>query len=311
MKRRNFGRDRGLSLRMLFTGGLLGLLYVGFGVALFYFLNIGLAPLLIIVIGLAFFQYYTSDKIALAASGAKIVSREEAPELHATVERLCAMADLPKPRIAVVDSDVPNAFATGRNPKHAAVAVTTGLWRRLEPQEIESVLAHELSHIANRDVLVMTVASFFAMLAALLTRFGLYAGMFGGFGGGGGGGRSNNNNNQVPVWLIVLLVSIVVYAISFILIRTISRYREYAADRGSALITGTPENLMSALQKIAGNIAQIPQRDLREVQGMNAFFIVPTNWKSQMSEWMMDHPPMEKRLAALAEIAREMGRPVA
>jgi heat shock protein HtpX len=290
---------------MLFTSGLLGLLYVFFGVALFYFLNIGIAPLLLIVVGMAFFQYYTSDKIALAASGAKIVSQEEAPELHATVERLCAMADLPKPRIAVVESDVPNAFATGRNPKHAAVAVTTGLWRRLEPQEIEAVLAHELSHIANRDVLVMTVASFFAMLAALLTRFGLYAGMFGGFGGG-----NRNNDNNTPVWLIVLLVSIVVYAISFVLIRTISRYREYAADRGSALITGTPENLMSALQKIAGNIAQIPQRDLREVQGMNAFFIVPTNWKTQMSEWMMDHPPMEKRLAALAEIAREMGRPV-
>jgi heat shock protein HtpX len=305
MKRRNFGRDRGLSLRMLFTSGLLGLLYVFFGVALFYFLNIGLAPLLIIVVGLAFFQYYTSDKIALAASGAKVVSQEEAPELHATVERLCAMADLPKPRIAVVDTDVPNAFATGRNPKHAAVAVTTGLWRRLEPQEIESVLAHELSHIANRDVLVMTVASFFAMLAALLTRFGLYAGMFGGFGGG-----NRNNDNNTPVWLIVLLVSIVVYAISFVLIRTISRYREYAADRGSALITGTPENLMSALQKISSNIAQIPQRDLREVQGMNAFFIIPTNWKSQMSEWMMDHPPLEKRLAALSEIAREMGRPV-
>jgi heat shock protein HtpX len=294
---------------MLFTGGLLGLLYVLFGVALFYFLNIGLAPLLILVVGLAFFQYYTSDKVALAASGAKIVSAEEAPELHATVERLCAMAGLPKPRIAVVDTDVPNAFATGRNPKHAAVAVTTGLWQRLEPQEVESVLAHELSHIANRDVLVMTVASFFAMLAALLTRFGLYAGMFGGF--GGGGGRNNNNNNQVPVWLIVLLVSIVVYAISFVLIRTISRYREYAADRGSALITGTPENLMSALQKISSNIAQIPQRDLREVQGMNAFFIIPTNWKANMSEWMMDHPPLEKRLAALSEIAREMGRPVA
>ena len=309
MKRRNFGRDRGLSLRMLFTSGLLGLLYVFFGVALFYFLNIGLAPLLIIVIGLAFFQYYTSDKVALAASGAKIVSQEEAPELHATVERLCAMANLPKPRIAVVDTDVPNAFATGRNPKHAAVAVTTGLWRRLEPQEIEAVLAHELSHIANRDVLVMTVASFFAMLAALLTRFGLYAGMFGGF--GGGGGRNNNNNNQVPVWLIVLLVSIVVYAISFVLIRTISRYREYAADRGSAIITGAPENLMSALQKISSGITQIPQRDLREVQGMNAFFIIPTNWKSNMSEWMMDHPPLEKRLAALSEIAREMGRPVA
>ena len=306
MKRRSFGRDRGLSLRMLFTSGLLGLLYVGFAVVLFSVLKVGLAPMLLIVIGLAFFQYYTSDKLALAAAGAKVVSPEEAPELHAMVERLCAMAALPKPRVAVVDTDVPNAFATGRNPKHAAIAVTTGLWRRLEPQEVESVLAHELSHVANRDVLVMTIASFFAMLAALLTRFGLYAGMFGGF----GGGNRNNNNNQVPVWLIVFLVSIVVYAISFILIRTISRYREYAADRGSAIITGAPENLMSALQKISSGITQIPQRDLREVAGMNAFFIIPTNWKSQMSEWMMDHPPLEKRLAALSEIAREMGRPV-
>jgi heat shock protein HtpX len=307
MQRKNFGRDRGLSLRMLFTTGLLGLLYVVFAVVLFQVLNFGLAPMLLIVVGLAFFQYYTSDKIALAASGAKIVSAEEAPELHAMVERLCAMANLPKPRIAVVDTDVPNAFATGRNPKHAAVAVTTGLWRRLEPQEVEAVLGHELSHIANRDVLVMTVASFFAMLAGLLTRFGLYSGMFGGF---GGGNRSSNNNNQVPVWLIVLVVSIVVYAISWILIRTISRYREYAADRGSAIITGAPENLMSALQKISSNITQIPQRDLREVQGMNAFFIIPTNWKANMSEWMMDHPPLEKRLAALSEIAREMGKPV-
>jgi len=292
---------------MLFTGGLLGLLYVGFALALFYFLNIGLAPLLVIVVGLAFFQYYTSAKIALAASGAKIVSADEAPELHAMVERLCAMAGLPKPQVAVVDTDVPNAFATGRNPEHAVVAVTTGLWRRLEPKEVESVLAHELSHVANRDVLVMTVASFFAMLAALLTLFGPYAGMCGGFGGGG----RNNNNNQVPVWLIVTAVAIITYAVSFVLIRTISRYREYAADRGSALITGTPENLMSALQKISSDIVQIPQRDLREVQGMNAFFIIPTNWKSQMSEWLMDHPPLEKRIAALSEIAREMGRPVA
>jgi len=305
MKRRSFGRDRGLSLRMLFTSGLLGLLYVVFALVLFHFTNVGIIGLVVIVVGLAFFQYYTSDKIALAASGAKIVSPEEAPGLHAMVERLCAMADLPKPRVAVVDTDVPNAFATGRNPKHAAIAVTTGLWRRLEPQEVESVLAHELSHVANRDVLVMTVASFFAMLAALLTRFGLYAGMF-----GGGYGGNRDNNNQVPVWLIVTLVAMVTYAISFVLIRTISRYREYAADRGSALITGTPENLMSALQKISSNIAQIPQRDLREVQGMNAFFIIPTNWKTQMSEWMMDHPPLEKRLAALSEIAREMGRPV-
>jgi heat shock protein HtpX len=292
---------------MLFTGGLLGLLYVVFALVLFYFLNIGLAPLLLIIVGLAFFQYYTSDKIALAASGAKVVTADEAPDLHAMVERLCAMADLPKPRIAVVPSDVPNAFATGRNPKHAAVAVTAGLWHRLEPQEVEAVLAHELSHVANRDVLVMTVASFFAMLAALLTRFGLYAGMFGGF---GGGNRNSNGNNQVPVWLIVTAVAIITYAISFILIRTISRYREYAADRGSAIITGAPENLMSALQKISSGITQIPQQDLREVQGMNAFFIIPTNWKTNMSEWMMDHPPLEKRLAALSEIARDMGRPV-
>jgi heat shock protein HtpX len=294
---------------MLATGGLLGLLYVGFALVLLYFLNLGLAPMLVIIVGIAVVQYWTSDKLALAASGAKIVTAEQAPELHAMVERLCAMADLPKPRIAVVDTNVPNAFATGRNPKHAAVAVTTGLWHRLEPQELEAVLGHELSHIANRDVLIMTVASFFAMLAALITRFGLYFGMFGGF---GGGNRSNNNNQGgVPIWLIIFVASIVTYAISFVLIRTISRYREYAADRGSALITGAPEHLMSALQKIASGITTIPQRDLREVAGMNAFFIVPTNWRQQMGELFMDHPPMEKRLAALAAIAREMGRPVA
>jgi heat shock protein HtpX len=185
------------------------------------------------------------------------------------------------------------------------VAVTTGLWRRLDKEEIEGVLAHELSHVANRDVLVMTVASFFAMLAALLTRFGLYAGMFGGF-----GGNRNNNNNSTPVWLIVLAVSVLTYVISFVLIRTISRYREYAADRGSALITGAPEHLMSALQKISSQIAVIPDRDLREVAGMNAFFIIPTSIKQRTAEIFMDHPPLEKRLAALEKIAREMGRPV-
>jgi heat shock protein HtpX len=299
---------------MLLTSGLLGLLYVVFALVLFYFLHVGIAGMLIIVIAIAAFQYWTSDKVALAASGAKIVTPQQAPELHAMVERLCAMADLPKPRIAVIPSDVPNAFATGRNPQHAAIAVTEGLWRRLEPREVEAVLAHELSHVANRDVLIMTLASFFAMLAALLTRWGMYMGMFGGFGGGGfggGGRRDSNGNNQVPVWLIITVVALVTYAISFILIRTISRYREYAADRGSALITGAPENLMSALQKIASGITQIPQRDLREVAGMNAFFIVPTNWRSQVGELFMDHPPMEKRLAALAQIAREMGKPVA
>jgi heat shock protein HtpX len=310
MKRKSFGRDAGLTLRMIFTSGLLGLLYVGFAVALLYFAHLSLAPMLVIIVLIAGVQYWTSDKLALAASGAKIVSREEAPDLHAIVERLCAMADLPKPRIAVIPTDVPNAFATGRSPKHAAVAVTNGLWKRLEPQEIEAVLAHELSHIANRDVLIMTVASFFAMLAALITRWGLYFGMFGGF--GGGGNRNNNNGgNQLPVWLIIFVVAAITYVISYVLIRTISRYREYAADRGSALITGAPENLMSALQKIASGITQIPQRDLREVAGMNAFFIVPTNWRQQVGELFMDHPPLEKRIAALSQIAREMGRAVA
>jgi heat shock protein HtpX len=198
---------------------------------------------------------------------------------------------------------VPNAFATGRTPKHAAVAVTTGLWERLEPQEVEGVLAHELSHIGNRDVTIMTIASFFAMVAAMLTRFGLYAGMF-------GGGRSRDSNGT-PVWLIMFLVSILVYALSWVLMMAISRYREYAADRGSALITGSPEHLMSALQKIASRMMQIPQRDLREVEGMNAFFIIPASVKQRGAELFMTHPPLEKRLAALAEIAREMGRPVA
>src|SRR5206468_9747843 len=304
MKRRSYGRDAGLTVRMLLTSGLLGLLYVLFAVVLLNVLNVALIPMLVIVIGLAFFQYYTSDKLALRAAGAKVVSPEEAPALHETVERLCAMADLPKPKVAVMDTPVPNAFATGRSPKHAAVCVTTGLWERLEPKEIEGVLAHELSHIANRDVLVMTVASFFAMLAGLLTRFGLYAGMW-------GGGNRNNNNSSVPVWLIVLAVSILTYVISWILIRTISRYREYAADRGSAVITGAPENLMSALQKISSEMFRIPQRDLREVQAMNAFFIIPASVKRATSELFMDHPPLEKRLAALEKIARDMGRPVA
>jgi heat shock protein HtpX len=291
---------------MVFTGGLLGLLYVGFAVVLFSVLNVGLAPLLVIIVVIAVVQYYTSDKLALAASGAKVVSREEAPELHAMVERLCALADLPKPRVAIIPTDVPNAFATGRSPKHAAVAVTQGLWRRLEPQEIEAVLAHELSHVANRDVLIMTLASFFAMLAAFLTRVGLYSGLFGGF----SDRRDSNGNNGVPIWLIIFVVAVITYAISYVLIRTLSRYREYAADRGSALMTGAPENLMSALQKIASGITQIPQQDLREVAGMNAFFIVPTNWRTHVGELFMDHPPLEKRLAALAEISREMGQPV-
>ena len=306
MKRKAYGRDAGLTLRMLLTSSLLGLLYVAFALVLFYVFNAGLVLMVVIVGGMAIFQYFTSDKLALAASGAKIVSPEEAPKLHALIERLAAMADLQKPRVAIVDTDVPNAFATGRNQKHAVVAVTRGLWERLDEKEIEGVLAHELTHIANRDVLVMTVASFFAMIAAVLTRFGLYAGMFGGF----GGGNRDSNNNSVPVWLIVVAVSVVTYFLSWILIWTISRYREYAADRGSALITGAPEYLMSALQKISSQMTLIPRQDLREVEGMNAFFIIPARVKEGMNELFMDHPPLEKRLAALEKIAQEMGRPV-
>jgi heat shock protein HtpX len=302
MKRKAFGRDAGLSARLLLTSGLLGLLYVVFAVVLFNVLNVGLVPMLLIVIGLALFQYFTSDKLALAASGAKVVERDQAPELHAMVERLCGLADLPKPKVAVIPTEVPNAFATGRSPKHAVVAVTEGLWRRLEPREVEGVLAHELAHIGNRDVLVMTLASFFAMLAGLLTRFGLYGGMFGGGDRDRGGGA--------PVWLIVFAVSIVTYILSFVLIRTISRYREYAADRGAALVTGAPEYLMSALQKIASQMTRIPQRDLREVEAMNAFFIVPTNVRASISELFATHPPLEKRIARLAAISREMGRAV-
>src|SRR4029079_3335872 len=205
MKRKAYGRDAGLSLRMLLTSVLLGLLYVFFALVLFYIFNAGLVLMLVLVIGMALFQYFTSDKLALRASGAKIVTPEEAPKLHEMVERLAAMADLQKPRVAIVDTPVPNAFATGRNQKHAVVAVTSGLWERLDEKEIEGVLAHELTHIANRDVLVMTVASFFAMLAAMLTRFGFYAGMCGGW----GGGNRDSNNNSVPVWLVVMVVSIV------------------------------------------------------------------------------------------------------
>jgi heat shock protein HtpX len=302
MKRQAYGRDAGLRLRMIFTTGLLGLLYVAFALVLFYFLNVGLVPMIVIVVGIAFFQYYTSDKLALLAAGAKVIERSQAPELFDLVERLAAMAELPMPRVAIVDTDVPNAFATGRDPKHAVVAVTSGLMRRLNQQELEAVLAHELTHVKSRDVRTMTLASFFAMLAALVARFALYGGIF--------GGGNNRDNNGPPIWLILMVVAWVTYAISFVLIRMISRYREYAADRGSAILTGAPEYLMSALQKISGEIARIPQRDLREVAGMNAFFIIPASVKQAGAELFMDHPPLEKRLAALAEIAREMGRPV-
>jgi heat shock protein HtpX len=286
---------------MFTTMFLLGALYVAFFVVLINLFDVGLIGAFLIIGVLAFIQYWTSDKIALAASRAKVVTPEQAPELHAMVDRLCAMSDLPKPKVAVIPSDVPNAFATGRSPKHSAVAVTEGLWQRLEPREIEGVLAHELSHIGNRDVAIMTVASFFSMVASYITQMAMWSGMF-------GGGRDREGG--APIFLIVFLVSMLTYVISYVLILALSRYREFAADRGAALITGAPEQLMSALQKIASQMTRIPQRDLREMSQMNAFYIVPTNWKQSVGTLFLTHPPLEKRLARLAAIAQEMGQPV-
>jgi heat shock protein HtpX len=290
MRRRAFGRDFGLTSRIFLTIFLLGALYVGF-FALLLQSGASIGVLIVVLGAFAFIQYFTSDKIALASSGAKVVTPEEAPDLHAMVDRLCAMSDLPKPRVAVIPTDIPNAFATGRSPKRSVVAVTEGLWRRLDQPEIEGVIAHELAHIANRDVAVMTFASFFSNVASLLIWFG------------GGLGR---NREGPPIWLIAL----VVYFVSYFLILALSRYREFAADRGAALVTGAPENLMSALQKIASDITRIPQRDLRQVEGLNAFFIIPTNVKRSVGTLFLTHPPLEKRLARLAAIAQEMGKPV-
>ena len=301
MRRKAYGRDLGLSTRMFATMFLLGALYVAFFVVLVNLFEVGLGFALVLMGALAFIQYFTSDKLALAASGAKVVTPEQAPQLHAMVDRLCAMADLPKPWVAVITTHLPNAFATGRNPKHSAVAVTQGLWERLEPREIEGVLAHELSHIGNRDVAIMTVASFFSMVASYVAQMAAWGGMLG----------DRNREGGAPVFLIVMAVGIVTYVISYVLILALSRYREFSADRGAAVITGAPEQLMSALQKIASQMVRIPQRDLREMNtGLNAFYIVPTNVKRSVGQLFLTHPPLEKRLERLARISQEMGRPV-
>ncbi|WP_350273886.1 zinc metalloprotease HtpX [Kribbella sp. HUAS MG21] len=290
-----FAPDRGLSRRMLLTSFLLGLLYVGF-VALLIALTRSAVLAVVIAGGMLFVQYWFSDRIALFAMRGQIVTPEEAPQLHGAIDRLCALADMPKPRVAIADVDLPNAFATGRNPKNAVVCVTTGIMRRLDQDELEGVLSHELSHVAHRDVAVMTIASFLGVLAGLITRFGLYGGL----------GR-NRDQNAALVVLTIVGVSLAVYAISFLLTRALSRYRELAADRAGAMLTGRPSTLASALTKISGDIARIPSRDLRSAQAFNAFFFAPAISGKSVSSLFSTHPSLETRLDRLGALSRELG----
>jgi len=286
-----FPRDTGLQVRVLLTLFLLGLLYVAFvGVLIAAGAQ---AVTIVIVMGLlSLAQLFFSDKLALAAMGAKEVSPEQAPGLHAMIERLCIQADLPKPKIAVADTDMPNAFALGRSRKSATVCATTGIMRLLSPSELEGVMAHELAHVKNRDVLTMTIASFFASLAALMLQFGFF------FGGG--------DDDENPSFLVILLVSLVVYVFSFFLMMALSRYREFAADRGAAIVTGRPSALSAALVKISGAMQTVPTHDLREAEGMNAFFIVPASIKGSLRTIFSTHPPMEKRIERLQQLEAQL-----
>jgi heat shock protein HtpX len=299
-----FINDRGLTARMTLVMFLLGALFVALVVGLMYAVPQYAIFIGLIGIGVAWYQWYSSDKVAMRAMRAREVTPEEAPELHGMIDRLCAMADMPKPRVGIADLDLPNAFATGRSPDRAVVCVTTGILGRLSAEELEGVLAHELSHVAHRDVLVMTVASSAGILAGMLTRGAQYGGMM------GGGRRSNNNdNNGLPVWLIVLLVSLVVYAVSFLLLKLLSRYRELCADRAGAYLTMKPAALASALQKITGEMAAIPQKDLRAASAMNAFFFAPAISGASVRALASTHPSLEQRLEQLARIQAELGRP--
>ncbi len=279
---------------------LLGLLYVVFAGVLFA-AGAGIGIMVAFLALLSLGQLFLSDKLALASMGAKVVSPAEAPGLHAMIERLCIQADLPKPKIAIANNDVPNAFAMGRSQKSAVVCATTGIIETLEPHELEGVMAHELTHVKNRDVMIMTLASFFASVASMVTQFGFY---FGGFGGG-------DDEDSGPGILVVLLVSFLVYIISFFLMLALSRYREFGADRGAALITGRPSALSSALLKLSGEMQKVPDQDLREVGKMNAFFIVPTSVKKSIHTLFLTHPPMEKRIEALQRMESQLQAPIA
>jgi heat shock protein HtpX len=291
--RTNFGKDTGLQARMLFTMFLLGLIYTAF-VGVLFAAGAGAALIVTVAVVLLLIQLFASDKLAMATMGVKEVSPAQEPELHAIVERLCVQADLPKPRVCVMETSMPNAFAMGRSQKSTTVCATRGILDMLSTAELEGVMAHELTHVINRDVMVMTLASFFATLASMILQFAFFF-------GGGFGNREEESDIE-----IVVLVSVVVYALSFLLLRALSRYREFSADRGSAVLTGRPSALASALLKISGTIERVPAQDLRAAEGMSAFFIVPARAKKSLMNLFADHPPLEQRLAALQRLEAQL-----
>jgi len=300
MARTRYGTDWGLTTRMTVTLFVLGLLYVILAVLLY---AVGFSAMVVLLIsgGLLFAQWWFSDSIALGAMRAVVVTPEQAPQLHALVDRLCALADVPKPRVGIADTDAPNAFATGRSQKRAVIVVTTGLLKRLDQDELEGVLAHELSHVAHRDVTVMAVASFTAILAGTIVRFGMFGGI---------GMRDRRDNNTALMFMVVLLVSVLIYIASFLLIRLLSRYRELCADRGAALVTGRPTALARALQKITGDMGRIPRSDLRQMEPVSSIALIPALAPTSgfsLERIFATHPPLEKRLEQLARIAAQLG----
>jgi heat shock protein HtpX len=292
-RRQSFGKDTGLQARMLLTMFLLGLVYAVF-IGVLFAAGAGAGVIVVVAVVLLLVQLFASDKIALATMGVKEVSPAEEPELHGIIERLCVQADLPKPRVCVMETSMPNAFAMGRSQKSASVCATRGILELLSPAELEGVLAHELTHVINRDVMVMTLAGFFATLASMIAQFALF------FGGGYG------DQEEERDIMIVVLVSVLVYAVSFLLLRALSRYREFAADRGSAVLTGRPSALASALLKISGTMERVPSQDLRRAEGLSAFFILPARTKKSLMNIFADHPPLEQRLAALERLESQL-----
>ena len=315
--RTRYAPDRGLTVRMTATMFLLGLVFVAFVALIIGIMSAAHASAGAIIFialvfggGSAFVSLFFSDKIALAAAGARVVSPQEAPQLHGIVDRLCALADMPKPRVAIAPTRMPNAFATGRNSKNSVLCVTDGLLRHtdLTQEELEGILAHELSHVAHKDVQVMTYASLLAIVAGLLVRFAFYSELF------GGGRRSNNDGNAALLIPLIMLASAVVYAISFLLIRLLSRYRELAADRSGALLTQNPSALMSALTKVSQGMNPIPTQDLRAAEPLNAFYFAPAmklhgGGGASLSTIFSTHPSLEKRIEQLTKLQRELGQP--